>query len=67
MYFAMTLQYYDCTVCPGDQFRCHNTGRCILRRYVCDLNNDCGDRSDERNCALSYVLYVRRMTVKRKL
>uniref|UniRef100_A0A8C2DL15 Low density lipoprotein receptor-related protein 2a n=1 Tax=Cyprinus carpio TaxID=7962 RepID=A0A8C2DL15_CYPCA len=30
-------------------FQCSN-GECIPRGYICDHDDDCGDRSDEQNC-----------------
>ena len=32
-----------------DYFQCNNT-RCVDYEQVCDLNDDCGDMSDELNC-----------------
>ncbi|KAK7113108.1 hypothetical protein V1264_012457 [Littorina saxatilis] len=37
--------------CPPGQFQCKN-GNCTLPFNVCDLQDDCGDNSDEENCAL---------------
>ena len=32
--------------CSENEFVCQN-GRCLRERWVCDLDNDCGDGSDE--------------------
>jgi len=44
--------------CPEGEFRCGNAGdgngpggRCILDRFRCDGDNDCGDFSDEEGCS----------------
>ncbi|RUS78213.1 hypothetical protein EGW08_014027, partial [Elysia chlorotica] len=36
--------------CAADQFKCHN-GRCQPKNYQCDGEDDCGDNSDEMDCA----------------
>lgn len=33
--------------CSPVDFRCNTTGRCIPWVWVCDSEDDCGDRSDE--------------------
>lgn len=35
--------------CSPTEFRC-TKGRCISKDFVCDLEDDCGDLSDERDC-----------------
>lgn len=35
--------------CRSDEFTCAN-GKCIQKRWLCDLDNDCGDNSDEKDC-----------------
>lgn len=37
--------------CPRGQFQCENLN-CTFSFNVCDLNDDCGDGSDERDCEL---------------
>ncbi|XP_066297317.1 low-density lipoprotein receptor class A domain-containing protein 3-like isoform X1 [Branchiostoma lanceolatum] len=36
--------------CPGSLFQCDN-GQCISSNWQCDDHDDCGDGSDETNCA----------------
>lgn len=36
--------------CEPNEFRCANK-RCILKTWRCDSDDDCGDNSDEENCA----------------
>lgn len=36
--------------CNEGKFECDNKC-CIVGRYVCDGDNDCIDKSDEKNCS----------------
>lgn len=48
----------DELICPEGEFRCRGAvisssspgTRCILNRFRCDNENDCGDWSDEEGC-----------------
>ncbi|CAL1298596.1 unnamed protein product [Larinioides sclopetarius] len=41
------------TQCHKAQFKCSN-GNCLSIRYLCDGDNHCGDRSDEKICDLDH-------------
>ncbi|XP_077490505.1 neurotrypsin-like [Amblyomma americanum] len=55
------FDYYESTAhadnCTG-MFRCRN-GKCIERQLLCDIANDCGDRSDEASCVTRMDFQVR--------
>ncbi|XP_075216413.1 uncharacterized protein LOC142321844 isoform X2 [Lycorma delicatula] len=44
-YYELTALSVDCS----KMFLCENN-KCVNNSLVCDGHNDCGDRSDERNC-----------------
>ena len=35
--------------CSPTEFQCKNE-RCVSKEFVCDLEDDCGDLSDEQDC-----------------
>ncbi|CAE1254909.1 unnamed protein product [Acanthosepion pharaonis] len=44
--------------CLKGYFRCAN-GKCLHRDWICDDQNDCGDRSDEQNCDKKCRYYLK--------
>ena len=38
--------------CQAERFECDNK-KCLSPVFVCDGEDDCGDRSDEKNCSAS--------------
>ena len=57
-YMALdNLQFISCGLpipggsqCSADQYQC-STGACINQNLFCNFEDDCGDGSDEKNCA----------------
>ena len=41
--------------CNSNQFRCNN-GICLQKSLRCNQRNDCGDHSDEINCAGAFLI-----------
>lgn len=39
-------------MCEPNQYQCANR-KCVLKTWLCDSEDDCGDGSDERNCGVS--------------
>ncbi|XP_070386371.1 neurotrypsin-like, partial [Dermacentor albipictus] len=55
------FDYYESSAHSGNctgMFRCRN-GKCIEWQLLCDIANDCGDRSDETNCVTRMDFQVR--------
>lgn len=36
-------------MCEPNQYKCNNR-KCVLKTWICDSEDDCGDGSDEQNC-----------------
>ncbi len=57
---CLDLQKYDLFfhfsggVCYLSEFKCLNS-KCVSGDKVCDGENDCGDRSDEKNCSKNHL------------
>lgn len=47
------------SLCSEDhQFYCANKAGCIPRRWVCDGEGDCSDKSDEANCGNNTLIEI---------
>lgn len=62
-HYQVTIFQYCCSIffvsslaqhCNAGLFQCHS-GVCVPQRYVCDHDDDCGDRSDELNCSMYWL------------
>lgn len=51
------ISLFECSLpqaqisCPSNQFQCTKTKACVGSNLLCDFQDDCGDNSDESNCA----------------
>lgn len=44
-----------------DEFRCNVTKKCVMTKFRCDGDDDCGDLSDEVNCGNITSKFVRHL------
>lgn len=47
---------------PISEYQCANK-HCIDRLRVCDLTDDCGDKSDELGCRKLFISYVSKKSI----
>lgn len=54
MFYLLFFYFFlldNVNLCDPNQFVCNNS-HCILKTWVCDDEDDCGDNSDEENCGI---------------
>lgn len=56
MFLPFSVMFSLAQHCNTGLFPCHN-GMCVPQRYVCDHDDDCGDRSDELNCSMQSLSF----------
>lgn len=44
-------------MCDKNFFQCKN-GKCIPNHWKCDEADDCGDKSDEKNCTSKSIVHI---------
>lgn len=59
--------YTENHTCASHDFSCANGKICIKMEWVCDLDDDCGDMSDEAGCPSEYSEFRKFFRVQRDL
>lgn len=61
------IVYTENHTCASHDFSCANGKTCIKMEWVCDLDDDCGDMSDEAGCPSEYSEFLKFTGVQRDL
>eukprot|EP00397_Hematodinium_sp_SG-2012_P018179 GEMP01018611.1.p1 GENE.GEMP01018611.1~~GEMP01018611.1.p1 ORF type:complete len:825 (-),score=91.46 GEMP01018611.1:225-2699(-) len=60
-FFNSAEVWINSDMCDANEFQCKN-GKCIGLDWKCDVDNDCGDNSDEKDCYGRYAYDVAGLT-----
>ena len=52
---TLCISFSDFIKCPSGQFRCDD-GKCIPESFVCNVWDNCGDRSYEPDTSSEFIL-----------